>query len=191
VTTFDIVSVERHSKETVFMPTQSQTENAPIVKSAQDLYEIVKGDVIAAAEIMPESGYSLKIDPDVRSFGQQVAHIADAIYLFASSCMGEPNPFPGVTPVEAGVLEKTKATKSDIVNVLKSSFAYCDRAFTSASDTALVETVEFPASRNKIVNKAFLLNLAFFHTAEHYGAMTLYLRSQGIVPPSTRRFSRP
>ena len=48
------------------MPTQSQTETAPIVKSAQDLYEIVKGDVIAAAEIMPESGYSLKIDPNVR-----------------------------------------------------------------------------------------------------------------------------
>ena len=172
------------------MPTQSQTETAPIVKSAQDLYEIVKGDVIAAAEIMPESGYSLKIDPDVRSFGQQVAHIADAIYLFASSCLGEPNPFPGVTPVEAGVLERTKTTKSEILSALRSSFAYCDRAFSSASDTALVETVEFPASRNKIANKAFLLNLAFLHTGEHYGAMTLYLRSQGIVPPSTRRFSQ-
>jgi len=173
------------------MPSQSETETTtPILKSARDLYEIVKADVIAAAEIMPESGYSLKIEPDVRSFGQQVAHIADAIYLFASSCLSEPNPFPGVTPIEAGVLEKTKATKSDIVNVLKSSFDYCDRAFTSVSDTALVETVEFPAARNKIVNKAFLLNLAFFHTAEHYGAMTLYLRSQGIVPPSTRRFSQ-
>src|SRR4029453_12724946 len=143
VTASDIVSVERHFKGTVFMQTQSQTETTPIVKSAQNLYEIVKGDVIAAAEIMPESGYSLKIDPEVRSFGQQVAHIADTIYLFASSCLGESNPFPGVTPVEAGVLEKTKATKSDIVNVLKSSFAYCDRAFTSASDTALVKTVGF------------------------------------------------
>src|SRR5215468_12389346 len=97
------------------MPTQSQTETAPIVKSAQDLYEIVKGDVIAAAEIMPESGYSLKIDPDVRSFGQQVAHIADALYLFASSSLGEPNPFPGVTPVEPGILERSKVTKRDIL----------------------------------------------------------------------------
>ena len=172
------------------MLTQSQTETASIVKSAQDLYEIVKGDVIAAAEIMPESGYALKIDPDVRSFGQQVAHIADTIYLFASSCLGEPNPFPGVTPVEAGVLERTKTTKTEILSALRSSFAYCGRAFSSASDTALVETVEFAASRNKIVNKSFLLNLAFLHTGEHYGAMTLYLRSQGIVPPSTRRFSQ-
>ena len=119
MTASDIVSVERDFKETVFMPTQSQTETAPIVKSAQDLYEIVKGDVIAAAEIMPESGYSLKIDPNVRSFGQQVAHIADAIYLFASSCRGEPNPFPGVTPVEPGVLERTKTTKSEILSALR------------------------------------------------------------------------
>src|SRR4029453_4232850 len=96
------------------MPTQSQTETAPILKSARDLYEIVKADVIAAAEIMPESGYSLKIDPNVRSFGQQVAPIADAIYLFASSCLGEPNPFPGITPVEAGVLGKKQNANREV-----------------------------------------------------------------------------
>jgi uncharacterized damage-inducible protein DinB len=169
------------------MPTQSETEIAPILKAARHLYEIVKCDVIAAAEVMPESGYSVKVDPDVRSFGQQVAHIADANYLFASSCLCEPNPFPGVTPVEPGILERSKATKRDILTVLKSSFAYCDGAFNSASDTTLAETVLF---RNKTVPKAFLLNLAFLHTAEHYGAMTLYLRSQGIVPPSTERLTR-
>jgi uncharacterized damage-inducible protein DinB len=169
------------------MPTQSETEIAPILKAARDLYQIVKCDVIAAAEVMPESGYSVKVDPDVRSFGQQVAHIADANYLFASSCLGEPNPFPGATPVEPGILERSKVTKRDILAVLKSSFAYCDGAFNSASDTTLAETVLF---RNETVPKAFLLNLAFLHTAEHYGAMTLYLRSQGIVPPSTERLSR-
>ena len=63
------------------MSTQAQTETTPILKSARDLYEIVKADVIAAAEIMPESSYSMKLDPNVRSFGQQVAHIADTIYL--------------------------------------------------------------------------------------------------------------
>lgn len=172
------------------MPTQSETEIAPILKAARDLYEIVKGDVIAAAEIMPESGYPVKVDPDVRSFGQLVAHIADANYLFASSCLGKPNPFPGVTPVEPGVLERSKVKKSDILTVLKSSFAYCDDAFDSASDTTLAETVPFRAGGKETVPKVFLLNLAFLHTAEHYGAMALYLRSQGIVPPSTERLSR-
>ena len=169
------------------MPTQSQAEIAPILEAARYLYEIVKGDVIAAAEVMPESGYSVKVHPDVRSFGQQVAHIADANYLFASSCLGEPNPFPGVTPVEPGILERSKVTKRDILTTLKSSFAYCDGAFNSASDTTLAETAPF---REETATKAFLLNLAFLHTAEHYGAMTLYLRSQGIVPPSTERLSR-
>jgi uncharacterized damage-inducible protein DinB len=80
-------------------------------------------------------------------------------------------------------------TKRDIVTVLKSSFTYCDRAFNSASDTALAETVPFRVT-SETVPKAFLLNLAFLHAAQHYGAMTLYLRSQGIVPPSTERLSR-
>jgi uncharacterized damage-inducible protein DinB len=171
------------------MPTQSETETAPILKSARDLYEIVKGDVIAAAEVMPGSGYSLKIDPKVRTFAQQVAHIADTNYLFASCCLGDANPFPGVTPAEPGVLERTKTTKDEILSVLRSSFAYCDRAFDLASDNALTETVEFSAARSRTVNKAFLLNLAFFHAAHHYGAMTLYLRAQRIVPPSTQRRS--
>ena len=177
------------SKETI-RATQSETEITPILKAARDLYEIVKCDVIAAAEVMPESGYSVKIDPDVRSFGQQVAHIADANYLFASSCLGEPNPFPGVTLVEPGILEKSKVTKHDILTALKSSFTYCDAAFNSTSDTTLAETVPFPVAGKETVPKAFLLNLAFLHTAEHYGAMTLYLRSQGIIPPSTERLSR-
>jgi hypothetical protein len=56
------------------MPTQTETEIAPILKAARDLYEIVKCDVIAAAEVMPESGYSVKVDPDVRSFGQHARY---------------------------------------------------------------------------------------------------------------------
>ena len=172
------------------MPTQSETEIAPILKAARDLYEVVKCDVIAAADVMPESGYAVKVDPDVRSFGQQVAHIADANYLFASSCLGEPNPFPGVTPVEPGILERSKVTKRDILAALKSSFTYCDSAFNLTSDSTLAETVPFPVAGKQTVPKAFLLNLAFLHTAAHYGAMALYLRSQGIVPPSTERLSR-
>jgi uncharacterized damage-inducible protein DinB len=74
--------------------------------------------------------------------------------------------------------------------MLKSSFAYCDGAFNSASDTTPAETVPFGVAGKETVPKAFLLNLAFLHTAEHYGAMTLYLRSQGIIPPSTERLSR-
>ena len=170
------------------MSVQPETKVTPIVGATHDLYEIVKGDVIAAAEAMPESAYSLRLDPNVRSFGQQVAHIADANYLFASCCVGGPNPFPGVTPVEPGILETTKLTKTDIVTALKSSFTYCDSAFSSVSDATLAEIVPFGPNRS--VPKAFLLNLALLHAGEHYAAMALYLRSRGIVPPSTERMSK-
>ena len=168
--------------------TDSQSANS-IISATRKLYEIVKGDALAAAEAMPESAYSFKTTADVRGFGEQVAHIADANYLFASTCLNEPNPFPGVSPVDAGVLEKTRSRKSDIIAVLRSSFEYCDRAFDACSDANANETVAFPPGpRANTVTKAYVLNVALFHAAEHYGAMTQYLRLKGLVPPSTQRF---
>src|SRR5262245_24455250 len=119
------------------MPTETEIISTSIVNAARALYDIVRGDTVAAAEAMPESGYSHKPDPQVRSFGQQVAHIADANYLFASCCLGESNPFPGVSPLDAGVLEKTKNNKEEIVRALLLSFEYCDRAFNATSDATL------------------------------------------------------
>ena len=160
-----------------------------IIAGTRKLYEMVKGDALAAAEAMPEAAYSFKTSAEVRSFGEQLAHIADANYLLASTCLNEPNPFPGVSPVDAGVLEKTRSHKSDIIAALRSSFKYCDRAFDACSDATANETVAFPPGpRANTVTKAYVLNVALFHTAEHYGAMTQYLRLKGLVPPSTVRF---
>jgi uncharacterized damage-inducible protein DinB len=174
------------------MATQTETEiqsMISIIGATRKLYEMAKVDVLAAAEAMPETAYSFKTQSDVRTFGQQVAHIADANYLFASSCLAESNPFPGVTPTESGVLEKTRNGKSEIVEALKSSFAFCDRAFDACSDSNANEMVAFRAGpRANTVTKAYLLNVGLYHIAVHYGAMTHYLRLKGLVPPSTQRF---
>jgi uncharacterized damage-inducible protein DinB len=183
----NIVSAEGHYKEE---ETMSKPDVNPIASSAQSLYEIVKGDTLAAAEAMPESAYDFKPRPEMRSFGQQLAHLADANYLFGSSYFGEANPFPGVTPTQAGILEETKNAKREIVEALKSSFDYCDRAFNQAADTELAEEAKFTVANRDTVNKAFLLNLTFFHAVHHYGAITTYLRLKGIVPPSTERLRR-
>ncbi len=64
----------------------------PITASEKGFYTLVSGEVIAAAEKMPEQNYSFKPTPDVRSFGQLVGHVADAQYGFCSMATGEPNP---------------------------------------------------------------------------------------------------
>ena len=60
----------------------AQASPNPISQSEKGFYSVVSGEVIAAAEKMPEQNYSFKPTPEVRSFGQLVGHVADAQYFF-------------------------------------------------------------------------------------------------------------
>src|SRR5689334_23881742 len=83
---------------------QSAAPANPITSSDKGLYSCVSAAVIAAAQKMPEEGYSFRPTPEVRSFGQLVGHVADAQYMFCALASGEPNPAKGV--------EKTKSSKA-------------------------------------------------------------------------------
>src|SRR5262245_26743183 len=97
-----------------------------LTASHKALYAIAKGNVIKAAEKMPEENYSFKATDAVRSFGQIVGHVADAQYLFCAMAVGEKNPSPGI--------EKGKTSKADLVKALKDAVAYCDKAFDGVTD---------------------------------------------------------
>jgi uncharacterized damage-inducible protein DinB len=159
-----------HSQEPPAAPSN------PISASEKGLYTLVSGEVIAAAEKMPEQNYSFKPTPDVRSFGQLVGHVADAQYGFCSTASGETNPMKEI--------EKTKTTKADLVTALKDAVAYCNKAYASMTDaqgSQMVKLMNYDAARLAVLS----VNTA--HTDEHYGNMVTYLRLKGIVPPSSER----
>ena len=112
---------------------QAQTAN-PLSAGAKRTYDIIKGYVTKAAAKMPEEHYSFKPTPDVRSFGQLVAHIADANYGFCSAVLGEKPPEGGFDPKTS--FEKTKTTKADLEKALAASFAYCDKVHAGMTDAA-------------------------------------------------------
>ena len=148
----------------------------PISASEKGFYARVSGQVIAAAEKMPEESYSFKPTPEVRSFGQLVGHVADAQYGFCSTATGEPNPMKGI--------EKTKTSKADLVAALKEAVAYCEKAYAGMTDTQGSQTVKM---MNYNVAKLSVLSVNTAHTDEHYGNMVTYLRLKGIVPPSSEK----
>ena len=158
----------------------------PIMDSMRFLYEDAKRNAIASAEKADTSLYAFKPADETRTFGQQLAHIADANFLFCSTSLGEPNPHPGAAPGQQGALEKGKTSKSEIVGAVKASFTYCDKAFAQATDASLVEIVELatPAGASEMP-RASVLNLAIYHTGRHYGSLATYFRLHDIVPPST------
>lgn len=159
----------------------------PATSSAIAFYGIGKRNILEGAEKMPAEHYGYQPTKDVRTFGQIVAHIADAQYIFCSSARNEPNPNgANLKPGDVtNTLEKSKTTKAELLAELKKSFDYCDPVFSSSTaDTAWRDTVRL---NNAERPKATPIILALIHMWEHYGNMTTYLREKGIVPPSTER----
>jgi uncharacterized damage-inducible protein DinB len=152
----------------------AQTADNPLSTSTKALYGMVKNYVIRSAEKVPEADYSYKPTPEVRSFGQLVAHVADANYAFCSAVLGEKPPVSGI--------EKTKTTKAELVEALKDSFTYCDKAYDGMTDAQAAQMADlFGGKRPKLT----ILNFNNMHDDEHYGNMVTYMRLKGIVPPSS------
>ena len=141
-------------------------------------YQSIRDNFIRAAERMPEENYPFKPSLDVRSFGQQVAHVADDQYNLCAPAKGE-------TRKEAyRHIETTLSKKADLVAALKQAFAYCDGAYDSLTDASGPEMVKFGnAERSRFE----MLNWNLWHTWEHYGNVVVYLRMKGLVPPTSDR----
>jgi uncharacterized damage-inducible protein DinB len=150
----------------------------PLSAGTRYLYMQSKNDVLKSAEEMPESNYSFKPVSTVRSFGQLVAHVADAQYEFCSAVTGDGKQSPGV--------EKSKTSKAEIIQALKDAFAYCDQAYTAMTDAHAAEVVDFFGHK---AAKLTILDFNVAHSMEHYGNMVTYLRINGLVPPSSQNQS--
>jgi len=148
--------------------------------------DYAKKNLLAAADAMPESGYSFRPVDSVRTFGEILAHIADTQYLFCSSAKGEQNPHPGAEGPgrsTSASYEKTAKTRAEIRRALAESFAYCDGVFAGLRDANLAEGRKLIGNDRTL---ALVSTLAVVHLSEHYGQVTVYLRMKGLVPPSSQ-----
>jgi uncharacterized damage-inducible protein DinB len=162
----------------ILVPAQDApaTPANPIATSEKGFYMIVSGNVLAAAEKMPEENYSFKPTPDVRSFGQLIGHVADAQYMFCAIASGD-------TPSPKGI-EKSKTSKADLVAALKDAIDYCNKTYSNMSDTQGSQMVKFMKYN---LARLSVLSVNTAHTDEHYGNIVTYLRLKGIVPPSSEQ----
>jgi uncharacterized damage-inducible protein DinB len=145
----------------------------------------VEGEFVPAAEAMPEDKYTYAPTggefKGVRSFAQQVKHVAAVNYLVAADMLGEK------PPVELGGESGPDSikTKADIVKFLKDSFAYVHKAVAATNEANQVETIKNPFGEGT-TTRLGMATLIVGHCFDHYGQMVVYLRSNGIVPPASR-----
>ena len=148
--------------------------------SLQRGYAGLKANLTQEAEKMPEADYSFKpgSTPEARTFAQVIAHIAQSQLGTCSALKGVPNPMAGKN------LEQELKTKAEITKALADSFALCDTAFAAVTDANATEMVK--AGQNEQTRAASLYGV-IVHGNEIAGTAYAYLRTKGIVPPSTER----
>lgn len=152
---------------------QAQTAN-PLSTEAKQSYTAIKNNLTRMAEKMPEEHYGFQPVPEIRTFGQLVAHVADSQSRACSAAMGKQK--------QLGAASKT--SKADLVAALAESFADCDAAFDALTDAAAVEMITGPrGQRSKLGTLAGVTT----HSNEEYGYMAVYMRLKNIVPPSSDR----
>jgi len=159
------------------VPVLAQAPPTTLVIAIQRGYATVKANLMQEAAKMPEADYASKPSTmaEVRGFGQLFGHVANAQFGTCAAAKGVANPNQGKN------LEDLK-TKAEVTKALSDSFAFCDDAYAALTDGNASELVT--QGRGQIQRAALLMN-NIVHNNEMYGTGAVYLRSKGIVPPST------
>lgn len=147
-------------------------QSNPLITEQKASYTAIKTNFMKAAEKMPEESYAFKPAPEVESFGQRVAHIANQIRTCSAVTGGEPK--------QSSAAGKT--AKADLVAALKESFDACDAAWASITDANATEMFQSPRGQRSKLG-ALIQNT--IHDNEVYGAMGVYMRLKSVVPPSS------
>jgi len=145
----------------------------------------MENEFVPAAEAMPEDKFGFAPTngefKGVRTFGQQIKHVAAVNYLLGAAILEEKPPVD--IGDESGPTSIT--TKADILKYLNDSFAYVHKAVLTINDKNLVETVKSPFGEGKVTRLSVATTVAW-HGFDHYGQMVEYLRMNGIVPTASR-----
>ena len=149
---------------------------------------IIEGEMMGAVKAMPADKFgfapsaaifvpSQKTEfATVRTFVQQVTHVADANYFFYQTVSGLK---PDADLAALGKIAK----KEDAVKALAASFAYAHKAIATLTAANAFEVLK--TDEPGLQTRATFAQFAVSHANDHYGQMVEYLRMNGIVPPAS------
>ena len=129
-----------------------------------------------------EDVYSFKPTPEMRSFAEQMHHLALENYVLTNAAVA------GVaTPSNSKDIEKeTLKTKAEITKAVLESYDFVIAAIKGLDDGKLGSPVKIFNKFDTTVEDG--LNKAFEHQTHTRGQTTVYLRLKGIKPPKEKLF---
>lgn len=161
-----------------------QAEAAPSTDRVNQMikdWERAKKFTQAYLDSADDKTIAFKASPTVRTFGQQLLHLAEANYGITSAATGKP------TEMGFGKLEKDEkmVTKADVAKAVMDSYDYVIAGLKGMNDNMLAEECSLFDMK---MTKELAINKAFEHQTHHRGQTTQYLRAQGKTPPQEMLF---
>jgi len=132
-------------------------------------------NIVGAAELMPAEKYGFKPTAEMNTFGHVVIHIAQSNYSLCSKLSGSAAPEVKLADTDG---------KDKLVAGLKDSFAFCTTVLANADDAKLGEQI--PLFGGKMMPRAVAWIALSDGWNDHYGALAVYLRLNGILPPTAQ-----
>ena len=159
----------------VFAGIQAGSAQESIAKRLQSEWEGGRKQMMQIAGAMRAEKYQYRATPEVRSFGEIVAHVAGENITWMEMMAGVPNP---------GSFERYDHLKSrtEIIKALSDSYDYGAKVLSSINDQQALENAPF---KDRQSPRWWTVMHAISHSKEHFGNLVTYLRLNNIVPPST------
>lgn len=133
-------------------------------------------DILDIAEAMPTEKYGFKPTPEVYTFADQLIHLAGIVQRFVDTAKG----------VKTEAAHHAAMSKPEVIALLKKNFQNAQDALAQLNDAQLLEPVKFPF-RDLTVTRFTYWQGPLYQIRNHHGQLVVYLRLNGIVPPTTAR----
>lgn len=159
-------------------PVMAQAQDAnPLSETVRKIFDANAKNLVAAAETMPAEKYSFQPTPEIRTFGQVVAHISMVNNGVCAMLFKPAAPAP----------EKVADTdsKDKLVAGLKASMDYCDQAFSKLTDANLTEMI--PSFGGRQMTRLGVALIVTNDFVDHYAGMAIYLRMNHLLPPTAMK----
>jgi hypothetical protein len=155
----------------------AQQSKNPVTNVLRDSLAGRQKNTVAAIDEMPADKFGFKPTPDQMSFGHLATHIIESNYFFCSK----------VGDVSAPKVEELTETapKDKLVAAVKASFDFCGTALAKAEDSKLGDPIQDFAGKPRVRAWAALATASSW--ADHYGAAAMYLRMNGLLPPTAQK----
>ena len=149
----------------------------PVSMVVRELLDRQQKNLTAAAAEMPAAKYGYSPTPEQMSFAHLVIHIAESNYHLCSLLADMPAPKAWAPTGKEG--------KQELVAALQDSFDYCGKAVAAMDDTKLGDTI--PGHHGDPAPRAWAAIALTNDWADHYSAAAMYLRLNGMLPPTAKK----